>query len=115
MMRRVAINAIAFCIAVFRVARRRRARWARPAVVAAPVRAVCDAEWCRNQPSLDSGALVDALQKVRSSITHTGAVAVRAELDRLQRLAEESPEGVPGHIVADARVTIDALMRNNLQ
>jgi hypothetical protein len=112
---RAAITIIALFVVAYRVMRRRRAREARPAVVAAPVRAVCDAKWCRNQPSLDSAALIDALQKVRSSITHTGAVAVRAELDRLQRLAEESPEGVPGHIVADARVTIDALMRSNLQ
>ena len=115
MMRRLAINLLGFIIAVFRVMRRRKVSSAIPAVIAEPVREARTVEWCRSQPTINSDTLIDAVQKVRGTITHCGAVAARTELDRLQRLAEQNPEGVPGVVVADSRLQFDSLMRANLQ
>jgi hypothetical protein len=36
-------------------------------------------------------------------------------LDDLQRVAAAHPEGLPGHIVANARLQFDDLMRRNIQ
>jgi hypothetical protein len=115
MMRRLAINLLGFIIAVFRVMRRRKVSSAIPAVIAEPVREARTVEWCRSQPTINSDTLIDAVQKVRGTITHCGAVEARAVLDGLEREAESHPQGVPGHIVADARLRFDQLMRSNLQ
>jgi hypothetical protein len=115
MIRRLAINVIAFFVAVSRLIRRRKVSAAIPAVVAEPVRAERTVEWCRSQPSISSDTLIDAVRKVRGTITHCGAIEARAVLDGLEREAESHPQGVPGHIVADARLRFEQLMRSNLQ
>jgi hypothetical protein len=113
MIRRVAINVLAFFVAVFRIMRRRKV--SAPAVVSEPVREARTVDWCRRQQTIDSATLIDATQKIRGMITHAGAVEARAVLDGLEREAESHPQGVPGHIVADARMKFDQLMRANLQ
>jgi hypothetical protein len=132
MMRRLAINLLAVIVAAFRIVRRREEVSARE-IVAAKIAAIAErkreisaepdgraiaaaqAAWARSQERIASERVIGVCQSVRSTITHTGAVAARAELDRLQRLAEANPEGVPGAVVADARLQFDSLMRANIQ
>ena len=145
MIRRVAITLLAVIIAAFRLVRRREQVSAREIVAAriatisermregsvnlgAAVRmlplecqneaeAVRDfqAQWLRDRLLITSDSLLATVQVVRASITHVVGEEARAVLDDLQRQAHEHPEGVPGYIVADARVKFDGLMRANLQ
>jgi hypothetical protein len=73
------------------------------------------AQWLRDRLLITSDSLLATVQVVRASITHVVGEEARAVLDDLQRQAHEHPEGVPGYIVADARVKFNGLMRANLQ
>ena len=145
MIRRVAITLLAVIIAAFRLVRRREQVSAREIVAAriatisermressvnlgAAVRmlplecqneaeAVRDfqAEWLRDRQLITSDSVLATVQVVRSTITAFGALEARAVLDDLQRQAHEHPEGVPGPVVANARLEFDRLMRANLQ
>jgi hypothetical protein len=80
-------------------------------------RAVRDAQarWAQEQELITSGSVIAVIQGVRATITHVGAADARAVLDDLQRQASAHPEGVPGHVVANARLQFDELMRRNIQ
>jgi hypothetical protein len=73
------------------------------------------AQWLRDRLLITSDSVLATVQVVRSTITAFGALEARAVLDDLQRQAHENPEGVPGYIVADARLKFDELMRRNVQ
>ena len=73
------------------------------------------ARWLRNQELITSDSIIATVRGVRATITHAGAADARAVLDDLQRQASAHPEGVPGHVVANARLQFDELMRANLQ
>jgi hypothetical protein len=60
-------------------------------------------------------SVVRAVQLARAEIAHAGAAEARAVLDDLEREARSHPDGVPGPIVAAARMRFDELMRANLQ
>jgi hypothetical protein len=132
MIRRVAITLLAVIIAAFRLMRRRKQVSAREivenrlSVIAerireagddAHCRAVRDAQaaWARDQERIDAASVIAVVQGARSTIVHAGAAEARAVLDDLQRVAAAHPEGLPGHIVADARLKFDALMRKTIQ
>jgi hypothetical protein len=145
MIRRVAITLLAVIIVAFRLVRRRKQVSAREIVAAriatisermregsvnlgAAVRmlplecqneaeAVRDfqAQWLRDRQLITSDSVLATVQVVRSTITAFGALEARAVLDDLQRQAHEHPEGVPGPVVANARLEFDRLMRANLQ
>lgn len=73
------------------------------------------AEWARGQELITADSILTAVQGVRATITHAGAAEARAVLDSLQKEAADHPEGVPGHVVASARLRFDELMRANVQ
>jgi hypothetical protein len=73
------------------------------------------ARWAQEQELITSGSVIAVIQGVRATITHAGAEDARSVLDDLQRQASAHPEGVPGHVVANARLQFDELMRANLQ
>jgi hypothetical protein len=80
-------------------------------------RAVRDAQaaWAREQELITSDSVIATVRGVRATITHVGQTEARAVLDDLQRQAIAHPQGVPGHIVANARLQFDELMRRNIQ
>jgi hypothetical protein len=80
-------------------------------------RAMRDAQaaWAREQERITSDSVVVVVQRLRAAIVHTGAAEARAVLDELQRQAAAHPEGVPGYVVAIARLQFDGLMRRNVQ
>jgi hypothetical protein len=55
------------------------------------------------------------VQRARGAITHAGAEEARRVLDALEFQARVSPDGVPGELVANARLKFDELMRANIQ
>jgi hypothetical protein len=143
-MRRLAITVLAVIIAAFRLVRRRRKdtgevsareviaarlsqirevgglapKGAEPEVPGGdPGPAVRDAQaaWLRDQEFITADSVIATAQKARAEITHCGAAEVRRLLDGLQREADTHPEGLPGHVVASARLRFDELMRANLQ
>jgi hypothetical protein len=73
------------------------------------------AEWLRDRQLITSDSVLATVQVARTSITHVGGEEVHAVLDDLQRQAAEHPEGVPGHVVANARLRFDELMRSSVQ
>ncbi len=73
------------------------------------------AAWAREQERITSDSILKVVQGVRAMITHAGAAEARAVLDDLQREAAAHPEGLPGHVVASARIRFDELMRSNVQ
>jgi len=73
------------------------------------------AAWARDQERIDAASVIAVVQGARSTIVHAGAAEARAVLDDLQRVAAAHPEGLPGHIVANARLKFDALMRKTIQ
>jgi hypothetical protein len=73
------------------------------------------AQWLRDRQLLTSDSVLATVQVARASIRHVVGEEARAVLDDLQRQAHEHPEGVSGHIVADARLRFDDIMRRNLQ
>jgi hypothetical protein len=73
------------------------------------------AAWLRDQELITADSLVSVVQLARGSITHAGAPLARALLDDLQQQAAAHPEGLPGPLVAGARLRFDELMRSNLQ
>jgi hypothetical protein len=73
------------------------------------------AEWLRDRQLITSDSVLATVQVARTSIRHVGGEEARAVLDDLQRQAAEHPEGVPGHVVANARLRFDELMRSNVQ
>ena len=73
------------------------------------------AEWLREQDLITSDSVLDAVRLARGTITHVGGGATRAVLDALEREADAHSEGVPGHVVAKARLQFDELMRRNVQ
>jgi hypothetical protein len=132
MIRRVAITLLAVVIAAFRLGRRRRGRpvevSAREIIAArlSQIRevggepdgravAVDQAAWARRQELIAADSVIAVVQGARSTIVHAGAAEARAVLDDLQRVAAAHPEGLPGHIVANARLQFDELMRRNIQ
>jgi hypothetical protein len=128
MIRRVAITLLAVIIAAFRLMRRRKQVSAREIVAArlSQIRevggepdgravAVDQAAWARRQELIAADSVIAVVQGARSTIVHAGAAEARAVLDDLQRVAAAHPEGLPGHIVADARLKFDALMRKTIQ
>jgi hypothetical protein len=133
----VLVLALGAALALFVFSRRRR-RGIAPAPVPAPVphvnlgdavremlplerqnddEAVRDfqAQWLRDRQLITSDSVLATVQVARASITHVGDGGARAVLDDLQRQAHEHPEGVPGDVVANARLEFDRLMRANLQ
>jgi hypothetical protein len=80
-------------------------------------RVVRDAQaaWAREQELITSDSVIATVRGVRATITHVGAAEARAVLDDLQLQAIAHPEGVPGHVVANARLRFDEFMRYNLQ
>jgi hypothetical protein len=80
-------------------------------------RAVRDAQaaWAREQELITSDSIIATVQGVRATIIHVGAAEARAVLDDLQRQAIAHPEGVPGQVVANARLQFDEFMRRNVQ
>jgi hypothetical protein len=135
MIRRMAITILAVFIAAFRIVRRRRppapevsAREliaSRLAEISECTRAAGDpdgtrlrdaqAAWARAQERITAESVLKVVQDIRGDITHCGAAEARAVLDDLQREAAAHPEGVPGPIVASARLRFDEIMRANLQ
>jgi hypothetical protein len=87
------------------------------AVLAAIQAALRDAQaaWLRDQELITADSVVSVVQLARGSITHAGAPLARALLDDLQQQAATHPEGVPGYLVANARMKFDELMRRNIQ
>jgi hypothetical protein len=77
--------------------------------------AMAQAAWMREQGLLAAESVVHAVQLARTDIAHAGAPEARAVLDDLEREARAHPEGIPGHVVAAARMRFDELMRRNLQ
>jgi hypothetical protein len=73
------------------------------------------AEWRRDRQLITSDSVLATVQVARASITHVVGEEAHAVLDDLQRQAHEHPEGVPGDVVANARLEFDRLMRANLQ
>jgi hypothetical protein len=73
------------------------------------------AEWLRDRQLITSDSVLATVQVVRSTITAFGALEARAVLDDLDQLAKDRPEGVPGFMVAAARIRFDELMRRNIQ
>jgi hypothetical protein len=73
------------------------------------------AQWLRDRLLITSDSLLATVQAARASIRHVVGEEARAVLDDLQRQAHEHPEGVPGPVVANARLEFDRLMRANLQ
>jgi hypothetical protein len=132
MIRRLAITLLAVIIAAFRLVRRRKQVSAREIVESrlsviaerireggddAHCRAVRDAQaaWAREQELITSDSIIATVQGVRATIIHAGAAEARAVLDDLQLQAIAHPEGVPGHVVANARLQFDEFMRRNVQ
>ena len=133
MMRQAAITILAVLIAVYRLVRRRRPERlsareiieTRLADISEWIRQDGDpdgtrvrdvqAAWARAQERITAESVVEAAQKTRAAITHAGAAEARAVLDDLQRQAVDHPEGIPGPVVAAARLQFDALMRSNVQ
>jgi hypothetical protein len=143
--RRLAITILAVIIVAFRLGRRRKQVSAREIIAARiaiisermreggvnlgdavrmlPVECQNEAEavrdfqaqWLRDRLLITSDSLLATVQVVRASITHVVGEEARAVLDNLQRQALEHPEGVPGPVVANARLEFDRLMRANLQ
>jgi hypothetical protein len=74
------------------------------------------AKWLREQQLITADSVIDAVQGVRSTITHVGEKSpVRAVLDHLEQQAKDCPAGVPGSVVASARLEFDRLLRGQLQ
>lgn len=73
------------------------------------------ARWMREQELITADSVVAVVQRARGEIVHAGAAEARAGLDDLEQQARVHPEGVPGHIVASARLRFDECMRSNLQ
>src|SRR6185312_14933235 len=101
---------------IVRIVRRRRR--AREDINAARARgtigkAVATAQAMRDG-LLAAESVVRAVQLARTDIAHAGAPEARAVLDDLEREARAHPEGIPGHVVAAARLRFDDLMRRNL-
>jgi hypothetical protein len=71
--------------------------------------------WLRDRQSITADSVLETVQVARASITHVAGAEAHAVLDDLQRQANEHPEGVPGHIVAGARLRFDEILRGNLQ
>jgi hypothetical protein len=80
-------------------------------------RAVRDAQaaWAREQELITSDSIIATVQGARATIIHAGAAEARAVLDDLQREAAAHPEGLPGPLVAHARLQFDEFMRRNIQ
>ena len=120
-----ALAAVLLGAIVLRIARRRRRlRHVRIADVSNEARArgadgkavaAAQAAWMREQGLLTADSVMTAVQRTRAEIVHAGASQARAVLDDLERVAVESPNGVPVQIVAHARLKFDALMRSNIQ
>jgi hypothetical protein len=73
------------------------------------------AEWLRGRQLITSDSVISTVQVARASITHVVGEEARAVLEDLQREAIAHPEGVPGPVVANARLRFDASLRGNLQ
>jgi hypothetical protein len=80
-------------------------------------RAIRDAQarWLRDRERITADSVLEAVQGIRTTIVHAGAVEARAVLDDLEQLAKDHPQGVPGHLIADARLQFDECMRRNIQ
>ena len=102
-----------FIVRVFvRLRRRRRARLVDVSNAAA---LGAEARRRREEGILDSRTVLVAVQHARAEIAHAGASEARAVLDELEREARAHPAGLPGPVVAAARMRFDELMRTNLQ
>jgi hypothetical protein len=137
MIRRAAVTVLAVVIAAFHLARRRRHRRlvdtasarelveTRLSTISERIREGGDpddnrvrdaqAAWARDQERITADSVIAVVQRVRASIAHAGAAEARRVLDDLERQASDHPEGVPGPVVAAARLRFDELMRTNLQ
>ena len=73
------------------------------------------AQWLSEKNLITSDSVLATVQVARASITHVGGGAAHAVLDDLQQEAIAHPEGVPGYVVANARLRFDELMRRNIQ
>jgi hypothetical protein len=76
---------------------------------------VYQVNWLCQQRLIEADSILETVQVARSTITHVGSEKVRNLLDDLERQALSHPEGVPGPVVANARLEFDRLMRSNLQ
>ena len=95
---------------VIRLRRQRRARMASDVIG----KAVATTKAMR-EGLMTSESVMRTVQLARAEIAHAGASEARTVLDELEREAREHPDGVPGHVVAEARLRFDAIMRANLQ
>jgi hypothetical protein len=116
------VGPVLFAARVFRIVRRsRRARLAPLADVANEAcasgsdgKAVTTGHAVRDG-RMAAESVVRAVQLARAEIAHAGAAEARAVLDELEHEAREHPEGLPGAVVAEARMRFDEIMRRNLQ
>ena len=108
-------SALLACFIVRVALRLRRQRRARLVDVSNAAALGAEARRRREEGILDSRTVLVAVQHTRAEIAHAGASEARAVLDELEAQARTHPEGVPGHVVAAARVRFEELMRANLQ